>query len=140
MKKKSDCKECIFQGYEKCNIYLTSFNQTFFTKWKLLKETHQSDAGVNESSSGDDCEESDELVRILLELEVHRSREHDGPDQPALDGAKPGPKNDGQNAVAGIVASLKLNSFNNIFVFFFLIEEYKHSERYIEFIFAQILL
>ena len=73
---------------------------------KFWKKTNQTNAGVNESCSGNDCEESDELVGILFELEVDRGREHDGADQPSLDGAKPGPQNDGTNAVSGIVASL----------------------------------
>ena len=59
------------------------------------KRTHQSDAGVDESDARDDREETDELVRVLFELEVDRSGEHDGADQTALHGAEAGPDDDG---------------------------------------------
>ena len=61
----------------------------------FLKRTHQSDAGVDESDARDDREETDELVRVLFELEVDRSGEHDGADQTALHGAEAGPDDDG---------------------------------------------
>ena len=69
--------------------------------------THQSDAGVDEANAGDDGEETDELVRVLLELEVDGGREHDGPDELPLDRAEPGPHDDGKDSVASIVSGLK---------------------------------
>ncbi len=70
--------------------------------------THQSDTGVYESSSGDDGQKSDKLVRVLLKLEVDRSREHDGPDQLALRGAEPSSKNNGKNAMSSVVSGLRI--------------------------------
>ena len=46
--------------------------------------TYLADDGVDETAGGEEREESDKLVRVLLELEVDGRRVHDGADQPAL--------------------------------------------------------
>ena len=69
--------------------------------------SYQSNACVGESNSCNDGQKSNKLVRVFLELEVHRSREHDGPDQLALDGAKTGSQYYCANAMPGIVTGLK---------------------------------
>ena len=68
--------------------------------------TYLADDGVDETAGGEEREESDKLVRVLLELEVHGRRVEDGADEVALGGHVAGADDHGQGALAGVGAGL----------------------------------